>query len=39
MRDEIISEVEQFLFREARLLDDRKFHEWLAKLPWREEQL
>ncbi len=32
MRDEIISEVEQFLYREARLLDDRKFHEWLELL-------
>ena len=32
MRDEIISEVEQFLFHEARLLDDRKFHEWLQLL-------
>jgi 3-phenylpropionate/cinnamic acid dioxygenase small subunit len=30
MREEIIREVEQFLFREARLLDERRFHEWLA---------
>ena len=32
MRDETISEVEQFLYREARMLDDRKFHEWLEIL-------
>jgi 3-phenylpropionate/cinnamic acid dioxygenase small subunit len=25
----LIREVEQFLFREARLLDERRFHEWL----------
>jgi 3-phenylpropionate/cinnamic acid dioxygenase small subunit len=30
MRVEIIREVEQFLYREARLLDERRFHEWLA---------
>jgi 3-phenylpropionate/cinnamic acid dioxygenase small subunit len=29
MREEIIREVEQFLYREARLLDERRFHEWL----------
>ena len=29
MREEVISEVEQFLYREARLLDERRFHEWL----------
>jgi 3-phenylpropionate/cinnamic acid dioxygenase small subunit len=29
MRDETICEVEQFLYREARLLDERRFHEWL----------
>jgi 3-phenylpropionate/cinnamic acid dioxygenase small subunit len=29
MGDEIVREVEQFLYREARLLDDRRFHEWL----------
>ena len=29
MREEVIREVEQFLYREARLLDDRRFHEWL----------
>jgi 3-phenylpropionate/cinnamic acid dioxygenase small subunit len=32
MRQEIISEVEQFLYREARLLDERRFHEWLELL-------
>src|SRR6202035_1895313 len=30
MSDELIREVEQFLYREARLLDERRFHEWLA---------
>jgi 3-phenylpropionate/cinnamic acid dioxygenase small subunit len=29
VRDEVIREVEQFLYREARLLDERRFHEWL----------
>src|SRR2546427_12815687 len=29
MGDEVIREVEQFLYREARLLDERRFHEWL----------
>lgn len=29
MRDELLREVEQFLYREARLLDERRFHEWL----------
>ena len=29
MRAEIIRDVEQFLYREARLLDERRFHEWL----------
>jgi 3-phenylpropionate/cinnamic acid dioxygenase small subunit len=29
MRDDVIREVEQFLYREARLLDERRFHEWL----------
>lgn len=29
MREDIIREVEQFLYREARLLDDRRFHDWL----------
>jgi 3-phenylpropionate/cinnamic acid dioxygenase small subunit len=32
MRAEIIGEVEQFLYREARLLDERRFHEWLEFL-------
>src|SRR5712691_2229303 len=26
---DIVREVEQFLYREARLLDERRFHEWL----------
>ena len=31
MRNEdLIREVEQFLYREARLLDERRFHEWLT---------
>ena len=30
MREAIIREVEQFLYREARLLDERRFHDWLA---------
>ena len=29
MRPEVIREVEQFLYREARLLDERRFHAWL----------
>jgi 3-phenylpropionate/cinnamic acid dioxygenase small subunit len=29
MGDDIVREVEQFLYREARLLDERRFHEWL----------
>ena len=33
MRNEdVIREVEQFLYREARLLDERRFHEWLELL-------
>ena len=32
MREEVIREVEQFLYREARLLDERRFHEWLDLL-------
>ena len=32
MRDETIREIEQFLYREARLLDNRQFHEWLELL-------
>ena len=27
--DKPIREVEQFLYREARLLDERRFHQWL----------
>jgi 3-phenylpropionate/cinnamic acid dioxygenase small subunit len=30
MRQEVIHEVEQFLYREARLLDERRFHDWLG---------
>jgi 3-phenylpropionate/cinnamic acid dioxygenase small subunit len=29
MRDGVLRDVEQFLYREARLLDERRFHEWL----------
>ncbi len=32
MRDDTIREVEQFLYREARLLDNRQFHQWLELL-------
>ncbi len=32
MREEIIREVEQFLYKEARLLDNRQFHQWLELL-------
>jgi 3-phenylpropionate/cinnamic acid dioxygenase small subunit len=32
MREEVIREVEQFLYREARLLDQRRFPEWLQLL-------
>jgi 3-phenylpropionate/cinnamic acid dioxygenase small subunit len=33
MRNEdLIREVEQFLYREARLLDERRFHDWLQLL-------
>jgi 3-phenylpropionate/cinnamic acid dioxygenase small subunit len=32
MHAEIIREVEQFLYREARLLDERRFHKWLELL-------
>ena len=28
--DRLIREVEQFLYREARLLDERRFHDWLT---------
>src|SRR5215831_1055513 len=30
--DRLIREVEQFLYREVRLLDERRFHEWLELL-------
>lgn len=29
MSDDVVREIEQFLYREARLLDERRFHEWL----------
>jgi 3-phenylpropionate/cinnamic acid dioxygenase small subunit len=32
MNEDVIREVEQFLYREARLLDERRFDEWLALL-------
>ena len=32
MRDELLRAVEQFLYREARLLDERRFHAWLELL-------
>ncbi len=32
INEDVIREVEQFLFREARLLDERCFHEWLDLL-------
>ena len=32
INEDVIREVEQFLFREARLLDDRRFHDWLDLL-------
>jgi 3-phenylpropionate/cinnamic acid dioxygenase small subunit len=32
MRAEVLREVEQFLYREARLLDERRFHKWLELL-------
>ena len=32
MHAEVIREVEQFLYHEARLLDERRFREWLALL-------
>src|ERR687886_582504 len=35
----LVREVEQFLYREARLLDDRRFHEWLALLDETRESL
>jgi 3-phenylpropionate/cinnamic acid dioxygenase small subunit len=30
MPEDIVREVEQFLYREGRLLDERRFHEWLG---------
>src|SRR3984885_850515 len=32
MNEDVLREVEQFLYREARLLDERRFNEWLALL-------
>jgi 3-phenylpropionate/cinnamic acid dioxygenase small subunit len=32
MNDDVLREVEQFLYREARLLDERRFNEWLDLL-------
>ena len=32
MDDKLVREVEQFLYREARLLDDRRLHQWLDLL-------
>jgi 3-phenylpropionate/cinnamic acid dioxygenase small subunit len=32
MNEHVIREVEQFLYREARLLDERRFEEWLTLL-------
>ena len=32
VQEDTLWEVEQFLYREARLLDDRRFHEWLEML-------
>ena len=29
MEEDVIRQVERFLYREARLLDERRFHEWL----------
>jgi 3-phenylpropionate/cinnamic acid dioxygenase small subunit len=29
MREEVVREIEQFLYREARWLDQRQFHQWL----------
>src|ERR1700751_3039767 len=30
--EDVLREVEQFLYREVRLLDERRFHEWLEML-------
>src|SRR6516165_7563929 len=32
MNEDLTRELEQFLYREARLLDERRFHEWLELL-------
>ena len=32
MNEDLTRAVEQFLYREARLLDERRFHEWLELL-------
>ena len=32
INEDVTREVEQFLYREARMLDERRFHEWLALL-------
>ena len=32
INEDVTREVEQFLYREARLLDERRFHEWLEFL-------
>ena len=32
INEDVTREVEQFLYREARLLDERRFHEWLELL-------
>ena len=32
INEDVTREVEQFLYREARLLDERRFHEWLQLL-------
>lgn len=32
MEEAVMREIEQFLYREARLLDDRQFHQWLDLL-------
>ena len=32
MRDDVLRQVEQFLYREARLLDSRQFHQWIDLL-------
>jgi ethylbenzene dioxygenase beta subunit len=32
INEDVIPEVEQFLYRETRLLDERRFHEWLELL-------